>query len=87
MFYKIVEATIPEKLSSLVNNSIEAGFKPIGGICHGEGSYLYQAMVLHGTAHQHSVASDKEGQCSCRVRGSKDLCQYFENGICLHPCR
>ena len=39
------------------------------------------------SAKEHSVSPDKEGQCYCRVRGSKDLCQYFENGICLHPCR
>ena len=75
MFYKIVEATTPEKLSSLVNNSIEAGFKPIGGICHGEESYLYQAMVLHGTAHQHSVAADSEGLCpNCGI----NIASYWE---------
>ena len=46
------------------------------------------AICSHSeNAKEPSVSADTEGQCYCRVRGSKDLCQYFENGICLHPCR
>ena len=45
MIYKIIEANNIKILSERVNNYIEAGFSPLGGICHGEGSYLYQAMI------------------------------------------
>jgi len=46
MTYKIVKAMTTATLTIRVNNNIEAGFVLLGGVCHGEGSYLYQAMMI-----------------------------------------
>jgi hypothetical protein len=45
MLYKIIEATTIEILSKKVNSCMKTGLIPLSGICRGEGSYLYQAMI------------------------------------------
>ena len=50
MKYKIIEESYPVDLEREVNQAIEQGWKPIGGVCSdtsdGSGRSIYQAMIL-----------------------------------------
>jgi len=79
MSYKIIEATTIKILTEKVNNCMEAGFIPLGGVCRGEGSYLYQAMT-----YEPNTILPTEGelieQCSgcswCALQPGANFCVY-----------
>ena len=54
MYYKIIKTNSPSRhdviseLEHKVNNSIQAGFEPIGGVCvesDAQGAFFYQAVI------------------------------------------
>ena len=52
MKYKIIEGPSPDKLEMKVNEAMEQGWKPIGGVCsemlYGYIKTVYQAMIFGG---------------------------------------
>ena len=52
MKYRIIEESYPFDLEREVNEAMNQGWKPIGGVCsdtaYGSGRTMYQAMVLGG---------------------------------------
>lgn len=52
MKYKIIEESYPVDLEREVNQAMEQGWMPIGGVCsdsaYGSGTTMYQAMLFGG---------------------------------------